>query len=963
MGSRNKARKATTPHGQQHVATAATNSTLYTSSYMIVQELSPPLSSPQPSEQTHKLSDATILPGSCPPISSRRYGQTARSAMLERAVGQSDETAAQDNHGPSREKPACSLIESRVRPRTSQADSSSQKARIQQTTKLVNVLARNKVLLYGCMAEDKDAEGDNCKTIMRRITAAVEDQRFQRWRQVKAWTARQHRKQQRSITVAASSARTTMPKTKRNKGGALLGTAFKKNLVPVLSTAEMTINRRKFLDSVIEAIGTRRLTEAFRHRLARDGELPGDISPLIFSPLFLKTCETHVRKVTLARNRSNSDSDEESEWSDWEEEEDDDDYDGASDESRAMRAASSNALPSIEQENSSEDVPEPATGEGPDGPSTPIKSQEPEIRAPRVKMNRKARRKIERDARNARRNNGERVSRARLQLPPPPTFEDLARQPVPGQVRVPSPVAESACIRERESESLFPPAPSIRPFADFTTPAVSVPSDPETESILRLGSLLRNACEYNNSASLDKVVTSRATNDTQPQSTNPQGKGKLKRKIAAEDQRKDASVSNSHGAATSTSQAKDGPTPIPISIPIANVGLPVRETPAILRAENQRQDRKFAKPLAPTKIPSRPAQRKQNTPSATRRSQGEILPLGFYNPSTRTTRGGNTGAQASTPAQPKSPGYAHDTEAIQSCSADKTRPVGNNSAVQIIPPPQHYPTSSLRQSSPSDDELSLPSLEEIYGHLLPATQGRSTEVPQPRRTIAQTYIIPEPEPGPFSQRETSSKKRPMREPAEEHTAPFPAPAIPPKRVKLLVDADSRICPATADSAQWFGRGDDQARENNILSEGTSRAPSSGTQDTKRQGVQAASTSLQPFKKTPKNRHGASHPNDDINNHIPQGTSRPNPSRTPHLDTRQSFSRGQTLPPTKTKNTLTLTPKSKPVNGVSKAQMTNDPIPTRPRDASTPRHGTPGRGKRSRSRRPGKPAWAISSGKG
>ncbi|KAI1747002.1 hypothetical protein F4782DRAFT_453995 [Xylaria castorea] len=753
MGPRKKPRKATPPHHQQHVPSAATNSTLYTSSYMIVQELSPPFSSPQPSLQSPSSPENTHeLPGATTP--------------------------------------------SGARPRTSQADRSSQKARTRQTTKPVNVPIRSKELLPDYVEPDRHTNDDNCKTIMRKLSAAVEDRGFQSRRQVKAWMMRQYHQQQRSAKAPATSStirtsRTSILRKKKNNGAVLFGAAFEKNLVPIISTLLMKINAQKFLRSVIEAIGTRRLTRVFRHRLVRDDELPDDISPLIFSPLFLKAFERQIQKVNLVTsNRVDSD-DSESEWPDWEEEEDDDE---ASDENVAMWTIGSDALPSIEQENSSEDVPELVTGEKSDGPSTPVESQESEIRTTRAKMNRKARRKIDCDARKAGcKDDAHGCSQNRPTLPGTSTIEDPARRPVSDevqvqvQVQIQDQVAERARSAGRESETLFPPAPTVRPFADFTTPIVSEPPDHETESILHFRSLLRNISEQNSPKRLKKVNTGRVVHETQQHVANsgPQGEDKTKRKTATEDPGKLLSTSNNQVATPSISQAKDGPTSI------SNPALPVRETPAILRAENQRQDRKLAKPLAPTNIPSRPAQRKQKCPLSTRWTQREISALQFYNLSST----GNAGVQ------PKYSEHTRDTKASKSHDEEKgNRPQGNKNVAQDIPS-EHYRLS--RQNSPSDDELSLPSLEDIYGSLLTA-QGRSTETTQPATTTTKARAIQtgrEPRPEPLTRRGNSSKKRPVGECTEENTTSSPPRASSPKRMKLPADARSGMRPGAGGSSQ------------------------------------------------------------------------------------------------------------------------------------------------------------------
>ncbi|KAI0466935.1 hypothetical protein F4859DRAFT_526208 [Xylaria cf. heliscus] len=807
----------------------------------------------------------------------------------------------------------------------------SKKAMAQQTTKLVNVLIRNSVLLSDCLDESKDVDDEKCNNIMRRVSAAVQDWRFQSWRQVKSWMRRHRYRQERRTKVHASSSssmrsnRTPMPKNKKKKGGVSFNTAFNKYLVPILNTSEMTTNLQKFLDSVTKAFGTYGLIRAFRHRLARDDELPEDIRPLIFSPLFLKAYERQVRKVkSAAPNRTDSD-DSETEWSEsaWEEEEEEDVVSNWRD---TMRAAGTNVLPSIEQENGGEDDYDLVTGESPNRPSAPIEGQVLEIRAPLVRMSHRTRHEVKCDARRAGRNNSEPVSRARLSppppLPPPPqrTFEHSTRQPVPDPVRVSRPMEESARTRESESESLCRPAPNIRPFADFTTPAVSEPPDPDTGSILRPGSVLRNSSGCNNMASLNKVVTTGVINDTQQQhvtNTCPEGKSKTNKNIKAKYQREDVSISYSQGATPSTSQTKDGP------ITISNSMLLVRETPAILRAENQKQDRKFAKPLVPTKIPSRPTIRKQSSTLVTPRGQGEIRPPVFYNPSTEET---GVVRESNARVQVKS---SEQLETIKPCSKGKENMSrGTNKVAQ-----------NISRQSLSDDELSLPSLEEIYGPLLTG-QGRSSVLSKTK--TAQKQIEPEFEVEQLTQPRKSSKKRRMREPAEEYIASFPTRLA--KRMKLSVGVGSRTRPEAADSTQGE---DDRSLENGSTKPHPGQVLSSGSQGTEWQKVQASSTRPQQFE----NGHVVLHPDCSIgvtNNDMTQGMSRHIPTIS-HPETHHPFPlrRGQTLPPPKARS------KSKPK--IANSQVTNDSC-----GASAPRHGTPGRGKRARSRRP---AWAISSGKG
>ncbi|KAI3322140.1 hypothetical protein HD806DRAFT_138756 [Xylariaceae sp. AK1471] len=164
MPSQRKAKKVAAPEYRRHVPAAAATSAAYTTSYMVVQTLSPPLSSPPPlrpppptysSAPNHKHSDVSV-----PPRSSTAYRLAIASTRSQRPVRQVRETA---------EKIASSSQSTPVVPRVnshraSQTDASSPKAKTQQTTKLVKVLVKHKALLYGCIAEDKDEEDEDCKT-------------------------------------------------------------------------------------------------------------------------------------------------------------------------------------------------------------------------------------------------------------------------------------------------------------------------------------------------------------------------------------------------------------------------------------------------------------------------------------------------------------------------------------------------------------------------------------------------------------------------------------------------------------------------------------------------------------------------------------------------------------------------------------------------------------------------------
>ncbi|KAI0545113.1 hypothetical protein F4679DRAFT_599969 [Xylaria curta] len=766
MGRRKKARKAATSHHRQDLPSAAnTDSTWYTSSYMVVQEPSPPLSSSQlsfssssSSEKSREFPDATI------PHRHEPKARCVQTNTPEVSIRQSIETVLHDNNELGCKEIIGPPMESEIGPRTSL-----QMARTQQTTGLVDVLIRNKSIPSNCVEPDKAASDNNCETAVGSVSRTVDDWHFQSWRQVTTWIKRQCHRQQRSVKALASpstrrTSRISTLKKRRKNGAVPFGTAFEKSLVPMLV---MSINAQKFLKSVIKAIGARRLTRVFRHRLVRDEELPDDISPLIFSPLFLKTFKRQIQKINSAtRNRDKPDNSE-SEWSDWEEEED---HDGeASDETLVTRSIDSDVLPSIEQESASEDIPELATGENPEAPSTLVASHEPGTRMTRTKTKCKARWKkaagSEDDAHDGSQNRPTR----------PSTIEDPSRRPVPDKVQAQAQlemqgrdrVAESERAAGRESGT---PSPHVRPFADFTAPIASEPPDHETESILHFRNLLRDISEQNNAKRPKKVNPNETVTETRQHVTN--SSPRVEDKTTIEHPGKVLSTFNNQDAIPSPSQTRDdGPT-----ASISNPELiPVRETPAILRAENQRQEHKQIKPLAPTKIPSRPAQRKQNV-SRRRALQAEISPLDFYNSimcnNTRVLQPNSTWNNTKTSSNKK-----------------ENRPGGNNnnsSAVARNSPPKHHNQGLLpRQNSPSDDEISLPSLEEIYESLLNTAQ--STQQPATTTTTTTQTELESRLPGQLVARRgnnTSKKKRPMDE-EEETTIPGSTAACAPSSPKRM----------------------------------------------------------------------------------------------------------------------------------------------------------------------------------
>ncbi|KAI0183250.1 hypothetical protein EV127DRAFT_414344 [Xylaria flabelliformis] len=709
MGPRKKARKGAISHHQQNVPPAATNSTLYTSSYMIVQEPSPPPSSSQlsfsslsSSEQSHRFPDATIPSRSLRHEPRARCVQTNTPKTPEGPVRQLEETVLQDKNRLHRKE--TTPMESGVGPRTSLQ----QMARTQQTTKLVGVLIRDESILPNCVEPDEYADDNNCMTAVGSVSRAAEDWRFQSWRSVKALASPSTKRTNRIA----------IPRKKWNNGAVPFGTALKNSPVPIMSTLVMSINAQKFLKSVIEAIGARRLTQVFHRRLVRNDELPDDISPLIFSPLFLKTFKRQIQKVNLATRDRDKPDNSESEWSDWEEDHDDE---ASSDEAFATRTIDADdALPSTEQKNDSEDVPELATGEKPEAPSTLVASQEPGTPMTWTKMNCKARREkigCKVDAHGGSQNGPTLLS----------TIEDPTRRPVSVQVQpeVQDWDAEMEQAARREPETPFSSASHVRLFADFATPVASEAPDHETESITHFRNLLRNRPE--------KVNPSKAVNETRQHVTNLSSQGedrtttttttkkKKKKKTSIEHPGKVLSIFKNQGATPSTSLTKGG------SASISTPALPVRETPAILRAENQRQETKLTKPLAPTRIPSRSAaQRKQNGSLASRFwVQAEISPLDFYNSSSSICN--NTRA-----SQPKYPERTcNGTKALgkknKLAAGDNNNDNSNSNSVARgnSVPKQHHELSS-RQNSPSDDELSLPSMEEIYESLLNTAQGCSS---------------------------------------------------------------------------------------------------------------------------------------------------------------------------------------------------------------------------------------------
>ncbi|GAW23096.1 hypothetical protein ANO14919_126460 [Xylariales sp. No.14919] len=696
---------------------------VYTSSYMVVQERSPPLSSPPPSSST----DAITF-GLGPSRRNTEHGKPDQTAAPERSDVRSREVA--NGIGSSFQGTLPSSVKPRVQPRKPHSERISTQ---QTTTRRIKTLIKNKALLYDCIAEDKNEDDDDCEELMRKLSITGEDGGFQTWRQVKSWTMRHYRRRLRAKTKA----NTSLPMN-----------CFEKNLVPLLKTAEMALNARNFLKSVKEAMGARKLTRIFRHRLARD-ELPEDMAPLIFSPLYLRMCERHVRRLKCARNNNDSESDSsDDEWSDWEEE------GGVPLESFSngdrcpTTDAGTRILPSIE-----EDPPEmsnPAVGQRADRPSTTIGTREPETRATQSRMSRKAHRRKEK--RKARRRAGHDkrgtgssdADRRRSRTLTPPclssTRDDSAHQPAPSQLR---------------GQNRAPSAPRVRPFIDFMSPAATATPNPEAESWTWMKTLLRDENERRNEVNLGKDGGSEATG-------NPRrlGTSSTPKKTATKDRGKDTATPNTRDSG--------GPPP------------PPRRTPSVLIVENERQAQKLARPR------SRASLRKAKGPHQTQPVY-EIPPRRFYNSST----GGATvppradqqakavGSGISKP-KPKRPELSRNAAAGRSGVKNKEKAKRSNGATAPNRTPRRQRSPSY-QSSLSDDDVSFPPIEELCERLMRA-----------RAMAAQT------QPQPQSQSETAArkggdKKRRRGEPPSECRGPCT------KRIKRAAGASSSV-------AEWVEGG-------------------------------------------------------------------------------------------------------------------------------------------------------------
>ncbi|KAI0430038.1 hypothetical protein F5Y09DRAFT_308616 [Xylaria sp. FL1042] len=697
----------------------ATASTTYTSSYMVVQEPSPPFSSPPPSlsqssssQKIHKSLDSMAPSRSGISRLGTKRGHTVKRTELDRVTSQSQETAWQDELESTSPETPLSLEERNMRANASRNAPLTQKASPQQTTNLNNTLIKNKSLLYSCMIEDKREENEDCKTIMRKISVRVNDPRFQTWRQVKSWVMKGYRKYQRD----RKSHQTASLTRKTRNPPCSIKTVFEKHIAPIINVAEMNINAKTFLNSVVETLGTRKLFRAFQHRI-KGNKLPEDMGPLIFSPLYLKLCTRQIRKVTAMRNgnRYGTEDSDDNEWSDWEEEDGEMLLD-------ANLNGGLNVLPSIEEDGSnigeSGPIGIPITRQRNNRLSTPSKTPGQDIREAHTRMNSQARRKGRRDGRSKVRNDRKRRSRHRSSVYTQNTIDRPAHRPVPDRNQSHDQMAETRRARNATAGLSLPPAVCIRPFADLMSPAATVVPDPDIESLF---------CDIGGRLDADSV--SKGTGNSQDSINPTQKKRKRPQKqTEREYPGKSPSIPNTRDDTQHIYQQKGGS---------ANVPSSNRRTPAILVAENERLNRKLAKPLATQQIPSRvPRARKPSPIVKTRRAHREIRPQVFYNRSagaSAVVSRGKPGLQARNALQ-----YSSSSDNIRDATGgrpnreDRENKSKRNNAVVLKSIPRQLMSSHPSYLSDDDDDISFPPVEEIYERLV--RKG----LPLPRTAMSRT---------------------------------------------------------------------------------------------------------------------------------------------------------------------------------------------------------------------------------
>ncbi|TGJ83022.1 hypothetical protein E0Z10_g5730 [Xylaria hypoxylon] len=478
-------------------------------------------------------------------------------------------------------------------------------------------------------------------------------------------------------------------------------------------------------------------------------------------------CERETRKRKLVRNRHNFESDSsDDEWSDWEEVPLDEGFNGG-DPPMTATGAYPHILPSIEEENDdsrADDLPEtpdPVTEKRADKPSTPIRIQEPEICATQVKVSRKARRRIKHDKRRTRNKN---VDRRRSRILASSCLSNAcdgsAHRPAPNQLRVQNRAVERTGARKGKSLELpSPSAPKVRPFIDFMSPAATVTPDPDTESLFRMKGLLCDEHGRSNSVSVSKA------------SRNLQRRGttSTRKNTATKDRDKDVATAN----------ARNDTNPHTVQ--------PVRGTPLILIEENERQARKLAMPLVPTKIPSRVPPRKKKSPLRAPQVHREVRPKIFYSSLTRdatVTPRENPEAQVGGVSQPKCPEHTRDAAGARSgIENEENRSKERRKGAT----PDNIPRrrSLSHQSYRSND--TFPSIEELYRREI---QKRTTTTQTQPQSRTHTQIQPE-----TTGRKGNDRKRPRGEPSSKYHDPST------KRSKIAVGPSSPVSSAVAEWAK------------------------------------------------------------------------------------------------------------------------------------------------------------------
>ncbi|KAI1121067.1 hypothetical protein F5Y10DRAFT_272450 [Nemania abortiva] len=166
--------------------------------------------------------------------------------------------------------------------------------KLEQMTKLIHVLAKNKALLYECLAKGTGKEDQCYRILMGRILAVVEDERFQTWSQVKAWAQKNYHRQLRKCRPRQMQTSGCSPRV-----------SFE-DLVPVLRTSEIATNVQRLLDSVVDVIGAQELVKNCRHVLTGNGS-PEDLKSCIFTHEFSGVWDAHIKKTTLDSGAENAD--------------------------------------------------------------------------------------------------------------------------------------------------------------------------------------------------------------------------------------------------------------------------------------------------------------------------------------------------------------------------------------------------------------------------------------------------------------------------------------------------------------------------------------------------------------------------------------------------------------------------------------------------------------------------------